>query len=56
MLLYASKYHDIPTIVAASARYDLKGLGKEIMAKIKKEGFIEIGNMLAVCYPHSLCL
>ena len=51
VLLYASKYHGIPTIVEASARYDLKGgiegrLGKDFMAKIKKEGFIDIGNKL----------
>ncbi|PRQ46857.1 putative feruloyl esterase [Rosa chinensis] len=49
VLLYASKYHDIPTVVEASARYDLKKgiekhLGKDFMEKIKKEGFIDIGS------------
>ncbi|KAK9947983.1 hypothetical protein M0R45_003575 [Rubus argutus] len=50
VLLYASKYHDVPTVVEASARYDLKKgieerLGKDFMQRIKKEGFIDIGSV-----------
>lgn len=53
VLLYASKYHDIPTVVEASACYDPKKgieklLGKDFMEKIKKDGFIDIGNMLFI--------
>ncbi|XP_050388130.1 uncharacterized protein LOC126805077 [Argentina anserina] len=49
VLLYASKHHDIPIVVEASARYDLKKgiegrLGKDFMEKIKREGFIDIGS------------
>ncbi|KAL6220986.1 hypothetical protein ACLB2K_008739 [Fragaria x ananassa] len=49
VLLYASKYHDIPTVVEASAHYDPKKgieklLGKDFMEKIKKDGFIDIGS------------
>ncbi|OIW19380.1 hypothetical protein TanjilG_03514 [Lupinus angustifolius] len=47
VLLYASKYHDIKTVVNLSGRYDLKGgledrLGKDFMEKIRKEGFIDV--------------
>lgn len=53
--MYASKYHDVPTVVEASARYDLKKgiegrLGKDFMQRIKKEGFIDIGNMMSLFY------
>lgn len=53
--MYASKYHDVPTVVEASARYDLKKgiegrLGKDFMERIKKEGFIDIGNMMSLFY------
>lgn len=49
MLLYASKYHDIRTVVNVSGRYDLKKgiaerLGKDFMELIKKEGFVDIKN------------
>ncbi|MED6109266.1 hypothetical protein PIB30_031811 [Stylosanthes scabra] len=47
VLLYASKYHDIKTVVNLSGRYDLKGgleecLGKDFMERISKDGFIEL--------------
>ncbi|KAK7265380.1 hypothetical protein RJT34_32999 [Clitoria ternatea] len=46
-LLYASKYHDVKTIVNLSASHDLKvglefRLGKDFTERIKKEGFIEV--------------
>lgn len=56
MLLYASKYHDISTVVNVSGRYDLtegivERLGKDVMQRIKKDGFIDVknktGNLLA---------
>ncbi|XP_059431411.1 uncharacterized protein LOC132164911 isoform X2 [Corylus avellana] len=47
VLLYASKYHDIDTVVNVSGRYDLtKGIeerfGKDFMQKIKEDGFFDI--------------
>ncbi|XP_068343614.1 uncharacterized protein [Pyrus communis] len=47
VLLYASKYHDIRTVVNLSGRYDLKKgiaqqFGKDFMEIIKKEGFIDV--------------
>ncbi|CAN6541169.1 unnamed protein product [Malus baccata var. baccata] len=49
VLLYASTYHDIRTVVNVSGRYDLKKgieerLGKDYMEVIKKEGFIDVKN------------
>ncbi|XP_048431435.1 uncharacterized protein LOC108865373 isoform X1 [Pyrus x bretschneideri] len=49
VLLYASIYHDICTVVNVSGRYDLKrGIeehyGKDFMEVIKKEGFIDVKN------------
>ncbi|KAM0969822.1 hypothetical protein FF1_018032 [Malus domestica] len=49
VLLYASTYHDICTVVNVSGRYDLKKgieerLGKDYMEVIKKEGFIDVKN------------
>ncbi|KAK9947984.1 hypothetical protein M0R45_003576 [Rubus argutus] len=49
VLLYASKYHDIHTVVNVSGRYDLKKgigerFGKDFMEIIKKEGFLDIKN------------
>ncbi|XP_020227422.1 uncharacterized protein LOC109808720 [Cajanus cajan] len=46
-LLYASKYHDIKTIVNLSGSHDLKiglefRLGKDFIERIRKEGFIEL--------------
>lgn len=47
MLLHASKYHDIRTVVNISGRYDLKvgieeRLGKDYLERIKREGFIDV--------------
>ncbi|KAL2338732.1 hypothetical protein Fmac_013178 [Flemingia macrophylla] len=47
VLLYASKYHDVKTVVNLSGRYDLKTgieerLGKDHMEKIRKDGFIDV--------------
>ncbi|GMH12370.1 hypothetical protein Nepgr_014211 [Nepenthes gracilis] len=49
VLLYASKYHDVYTVVNISGRFDLeKGmedrLGKDFLQRIKQQGFIEIKN------------
>ncbi|XP_044462941.1 uncharacterized protein LOC123193922 isoform X2 [Mangifera indica] len=49
VLLYASKYHDIQSVVNISGRYDMRGgieerLGKDIMERIEKDGFIDIKN------------
>ncbi|XP_044471718.1 uncharacterized protein LOC123200559 isoform X2 [Mangifera indica] len=49
VLLYASKYHDIHNVVNISGRCDLKGgieerLGKDIMERIEKDGFIDVKN------------
>ncbi|KAI4335288.1 hypothetical protein L6164_013949 [Bauhinia variegata] len=47
VLLYASKYHDIKTVINISGRYDLKTgieerLGKDYMERIRKDGFIDV--------------
>ncbi|KAH7533643.1 hypothetical protein FEM48_Zijuj04G0153400 [Ziziphus jujuba var. spinosa] len=47
VLLYASKYNDIHTVVNVSGRYDLKSglemhLGQDFMPIIKEEGFIDV--------------
>lgn len=47
VLLYASKYPDIHTVVNVSGRYDLKKgieerLGEEFMQRIKKDGFVDV--------------
>ncbi|KAK7329682.1 hypothetical protein VNO77_23857 [Canavalia gladiata] len=47
VLLYASKYHDIRTVVNLSGRYDLKTgveerFGKDYMERIRKDGFIDV--------------
>ncbi|KAK2449495.1 alpha/beta-Hydrolases superfamily protein [Trifolium repens] len=47
VLLYASKYHDIKTVVNISGRYNLKDgiqecLGKDYLERIKKDGFIDV--------------
>ncbi|GLT79093.1 hypothetical protein SLA2020_505990 [Shorea laevis] len=49
VLLYASKYHDIHTVVNVSGRYDLKmgieeRLGKDFMDQIKKDGYLDVKN------------
>jgi len=53
VLLYASKHHDIKTVVNLSGRYDLKAgleerLGKDYLERIMKDGFIDVmqsGNL-----------
>uniref|UniRef100_A0A7C9DAD5 Feruloyl esterase n=1 Tax=Opuntia streptacantha TaxID=393608 RepID=A0A7C9DAD5_OPUST len=47
VLLYASKYHDVRTVVNLSGRYDLKKgivekLGDSFTERIKKEGYIDV--------------
>ncbi|KAF5197717.1 Alpha/beta-Hydrolases superfamily protein, partial [Thalictrum thalictroides] len=47
VLLYASKYHDVPTIINVAGRYDPKKgiaerLGKDFMEVIKRDGFIDV--------------
>lgn len=49
MLLYASKYHDIPIIVNISGRFALERgiegrLGKNFMRRINKDGYIDVKN------------
>lgn len=49
VLLYASKYHDIHTVVNVSGRYNLeKGieerLGKDFIERTKKEGYLDVKN------------
>lgn len=56
VLLYASKYHDIPTVVNVSGRNDLKRgiterMGKDFYKQIKKDGFFDYKNRNGeVCY------
>ncbi|KAL2480150.1 alpha/beta-Hydrolases superfamily protein [Abeliophyllum distichum] len=47
VLLYASKYHDIPAVVNVSGRYDLKRsieerLDKEFLERIEKDGYMDV--------------
>lgn len=47
MLLYASKYSDIKTVVNLSGRYDMKAgieehLGKDYLERIRRDGFIDV--------------
>ena len=49
VLLCASKYHDIHTVVNVSGRYDLsqgieERLGKDFMQRIKEVGILEVKN------------
>lgn len=62
MLLYASKYHDISTVINVSGRYNLtegieNRLGKDFMLRIKEAGFIDVrnktGDLLAISNIHS---
>ena len=55
VLLYASRYCDIRTVVNVSGRYDLKGgiverFGEDIMQRLKERGYVEIkdknGNLM----------
>ena len=47
VLLYASKYHDVRTVVNVSGRYDLKKgiverFGEEFMEKLKEKGYVDV--------------
>lgn len=47
VVLYASKFHDIPAVINLSGRYDLKRgieerLGKDIWERLKKDGYIDV--------------
>ncbi|KAH7513137.1 hypothetical protein FEM48_Zijuj12G0164600 [Ziziphus jujuba var. spinosa] len=49
VLVYASKYHDIHSVINVSGRYDLKRgfgdtWGEDYMQRIKEEGFIDVKN------------
>lgn len=49
VLLYASKYHDVDTVINVSGRYDLKkGIeerhGTGILERIGKSGVINVKN------------
>ncbi|KAI8553477.1 hypothetical protein RHMOL_Rhmol05G0019200 [Rhododendron molle] len=49
VLLYASKYHDIPTVVNVSSRYDFKKgieehMGKDFFEQIRKDGYFDVKN------------
>lgn len=53
--MYASKYHDIRTVINISGRYDLKSgivdrFGEDIMQKLEINGYIDVkdekGNLL----------
>lgn len=49
VLLYASLYHDIPTVINVSGRLVMERgiedrIGKEFMQRIKKDGFIDVKN------------
>ncbi|OVA08155.1 hypothetical protein BVC80_1721g10 [Macleaya cordata] len=55
VLLYASKYQDVPKVINVSGRFDLERgteerLGKDFMQRIKENGFIDVkgkeGNVL----------
>ncbi|KAK4432894.1 hypothetical protein Salat_1051600, partial [Sesamum alatum] len=47
VLLYGSRYHDIPAVINVSGRYDLKRgieerLGKSFLERLRKDGYIDI--------------
>lgn len=49
VVLYASKYHDIPAVINLSGRYDLnigieERFGKDIWERLKKDGYIDVKN------------
>ena len=61
MLLYASKYHDVHTVINLSGRYNLeKGiaerLGKDFLEIIKKESFIDVKNRAGNDSKYLSCL
>ncbi|KAF6169578.1 hypothetical protein GIB67_043295 [Kingdonia uniflora] len=55
VLLYASKYHDMPKVINVSGRFDLKKgigerLGKDYLQRVKTHGFIDLMNKKEVQY------
>lgn len=47
VLLYASRYHDVQTVVNVSGRYDLKRgiaerMGEDFMERLKEKGYLEV--------------
>jgi len=58
VLLYASKYNDVPIIVNISGRFALERgidgrLGRNFMQRINKDGYIDVKNKKR--YKLSLC-
>ncbi|CAN8278072.1 unnamed protein product [Cochlearia groenlandica] len=54
VLLYASKYHNVPNVINLSGRYHMeKGiaerLGDDFLERIKKEGFIDVKGGIVNC-------
>ncbi|XP_057799807.1 uncharacterized protein LOC131015428 isoform X1 [Salvia miltiorrhiza] len=61
VLLYASKYNDVQTVINIAGRFDLRRgiegrLGKDFREKIKQYGFIDVRNRRGsnVCLNHFL--
>lgn len=55
MLLYASKYHDVPIIVNISGRFALERgiegrLGKNFMRRINEDGYIDVKNRKGLAF------
>jgi len=55
VLLYASKYHDVPIIVNISGRFALERgiegrLGKNYMRRINKDGYIDVKNKKGLAF------
>lgn len=51
MLLYASRYGDVNTIVNISGRFNLERgiegrMGKDFLQRIKQNGFIDVKNKI----------
>ncbi|KAH1216299.1 hypothetical protein GmHk_13G037233 [Glycine max] len=58
VLLYASKHHDIKTVVNLSGRYDLKAgleerLGKDYLERIRKDRFIDVMQLGNLSFNHT---
>lgn len=55
VLLYASKYHDVPAIVNISGRFALERgmegrLGKNFMRRINEDGYIDVKNKKGLAF------
>jgi pimeloyl-ACP methyl ester carboxylesterase len=58
VLLYASKYHDIPNVINLSGRYDLKKgigerLGEDFLERIKQQGYIDVKDGIVIALRFS---